>query len=316
VKELPGTLPEWARAFGEPVCKAEMRSEPEDFVVEEELGFSPDGAGEHDFHDTWKTGANTAWVARQLARHAGVSVRDVGYSGLKDRHAHTRQTFSVRRPNREGTDWTALHVDGIEIVQIARHSKKLRRGAHRSNRFQIRLRGMAMSADVAALEDRLAIIAANGVPNYFGEQRFGRDGGNLDLANRVLAGQRVNRDKRSIAISAARSFYFNEALDQRVRGGTWDRILPGDVANLDGSNSVFDVDQVDDELERRCVEMDIHPTAALPGIETLNVKAGTRSLRLPVRLFTWEFESGGLLLRFMLPRGGYATAVIREIVSV
>ena len=258
-------IPDWARAHGEPVCAANIRTAPQDFVVDELLGFDPDGDGEHDFLVIRKTNANTAWVARQLARHAGIPAKDVGYCGLKDRHAVTTQAFTVRRPDREGTDWDSFAAEGVAIIDSSRHGRKLRRGSHAANRFKITLRGDEVAANAEALKDRVAVIGAGGVPNYFGEQRFGHDGGNIELAYEVLAGKRVKRDTRSIAISAARSFLFNHILDARVRDGSWNQLLDGERANLDGSGSVFDVTTVDDELRERCEQLDLHPTATLWG---------------------------------------------------
>ena len=307
-----------------PVCKAVLRAQPADFHVDEHLGIEADGAGEHDFLTIRKTGANTAWVARQLARHAGVAAVDVGYSGLKDRNAVTRQAFTVRRPNRDGTDWSTLDVEGVELQQIARHSRKIRRGTHKYNRFEIVLRGNAVARHREALEERIAVIGQMGVPNYFGEQRFGRGGSNIELARAVLAGKRVKRDARGMAISSARSLIFNAIVDARVRDGSWNQILDGELANLDGTGSVFAVDAVNDELERRCREQDIHPTATLwgdaapgstgataaleqsvaarfeeftVGLHKARVDASQRPLRLLAQDLSHEFVDDGLLLR-------------------
>ena len=254
-------LPDWTRAHGSPLFAARIRTTPADFDVTEELGYAFDGNGEHDFLTVEKTGANTEWVSRQLARFADVPARDVGYSGLKDRHAVTRQWFSVPRWN--SPDWSLFETPDVVILDVQRHSKKLRRGAHKSNAFKIILRNIDGDSD--SLSDRLRLIAEQGVPNYFGPQRFGREGGNIRLADDWAAGKRLPRHKRSIAISSARSFLFNEALVQRVRDGSWNRIVSGDLANLDGTGSVFTVDNVDADIERRCAEMDIHPAVELAG---------------------------------------------------
>ena len=308
------TLPEWARALGEPLCTCQIRSAPSDFIVTEQLDIDFSGDGEHDWLWIEKTGANTTWVAEWLAKHAGVHPRDVGYSGLKDRHAITSQWFSVRRPSGEGTDWGSFEADGVDVLEHYRHQRKLKRGAHNGNAFRIALRGADFDAQIEALTERLQAIAQQGVPNYFGEQRFGRDGGNIELGQAVLSGRRVSRNKRSIGISALRSFEFNNELSTRVAAGTWDRLLPGDKVNLDGSNSVFDVDDVTDELARRCAEMDIHPCGTLPAFEKIAVKAAFRPLRLRVRDLDWQHEGEVFWLGFHLPKGSFATAVLREIV--
>jgi len=338
----PAALPEWARAHGAPLFAASIRDEPADFQVIEDLGFDLAGDGEHDFLWVEKVAANTDWVARQLARHAGVRAADVGYSGMKDRHAITRQWFSV--PRRE-TGWASFAAEGVTILDVRRHHRKLRRGAHAGNSFRIALRTPRATALRQAAEERLACVADCGVPNYFGPQRFGRDGGNIDLARRLFSGARLKRDKRSIAISAARSFLFNEILSARVADGSWQQVLAGEVVNLDGSGSVFRADSVDETLERRAREMDIHPTATLwglrsdksrsevsqgaiealqrnateahtdlrTGLERLGAKASHRPLRLRVQNLSWAFEDDALWLEFRLPAGGFATSVLREI---
>jgi len=304
-------LPDWARALGEPLFAGRIRAQPSDFCVTEILDLDFGGDGEHDWLWVEKSGANTDWVATQLAQHAGVSARDVGYAGLKDRHAVTRQWFSVRRPAAAGTDWTGFARGGVTILDVQRHRRKLRRGAHRGNRFRIAIRA-ALPARTD-IERRLDTIAAGGVPNYFGEQRFGHGGGNIALGQAVLAGRRMSRNKRSLAISALRALDFNEQLSARVIDATWNRILRGDVANLDGSNSIFIVDDVDPELERRCEAMDIHPTGELPAYEVLRVDAARRPLRMRVDGLSWELAENTLWLEFALGRGCYATSLLREI---
>ena len=321
------TLPDWARAHGGPLFAAAMRTRPDDFRVTEELGWTLSGDGEHDFLLIEKTGANTEWVARQLARYAKVPARDVGFAGLKDRHAVTTQWFSV--PRWHAPDWRRLDVEGVELLDAGRHHRKLRRGAHKANAFEIVLRGDGLDAHAAALESRLEAIRNRGVPNYFGEQRFGRGGANLQLADEWAAGNRLPRHKRSIAISTVRAFLFNEALDKRVRDGSWNRLVPGDVANLDGTASVFDVEFLDDDIARRCEELDIHPAGILAGkgspgeradwvraLSAGGVKAGWRSLRLRVNHSSAEVSSKTVRLAFALSRGSYATAVLREIGDV
>ncbi len=316
-------LPEWARAHGSPLYAAMIRGSPADFDVTEELGYDFDGAGEHDFLYIEKIGTNTEWLARQLAKFAGVAARDVGYSGLKDRDAITRQWFSV--PRWHTPDWATLDIDGIKVRDVQRHSKKLRRGAHKANHFRIVLRGSGVGS--VPIDERLAAIAEQGVPNYFGPQRFGRDGANLDLASVWAAGKRLPRHKRSIAISSARSFLFNETLHQRVQDGSWNRLLPGDIANLDGTGSVFIIDALDQELEQRCRELDLHPAAELPGdgsncknelwqkaFDKARVKPGSRSLRLRVTDLQAHDVNNGIALTFTLGRGAFATSVLREIV--
>ena len=325
------SLPDWARAYGAPLFTAAIRTKPEDFQVTEKLGWELSGDGEHDFLWIEKTGANTEWVARQLARHAEVPAKDVGYAGLKDRHAVTKQWFSL--PRWHSPDWSALEVEGVDVLDVQRHTKKLRRGAHRANAFRIVLRGEGLAEHAGALEERVDAIRNKGVPNYFGEQRFGRTGTNLRLADKWAESvgaasrrDRTPRHKRSLAISTIRSFLFNEALSRRVENGTWDALLPGDSANLDGTGSVFVVDTLDDDIERRCREMDIHPAGELAGenseegselwlgaLRNARVAAGTRSLRSRVIKLRLAVSDEAAELSFTLRRGAFATSVLREI---
>ena len=318
------TLPDWARAHGGPLFVAAIRSTPEDFDVTEELGWSLSGDGEHDYLWLEKTGANTEWVARQVAQHADVPARDVGYAGLKDRDAVTRQWFSVPRWN--SPDWSAFDVDGVTVLDVHRHNRKLRRGAHRANRFRIVLRSEDLAGCADKLTARIDSILKRGVPNYFGEQRFGRGAGNLGLADAWAGGKRLPRHKRGLAISTVRSFLFNEQLDARVRNGTWNVLLAGDKANLDGTGSVFDVPEVDDELARRCADLDIHPAGVLAGessalgpanwraaLDKARVEEGSRSFRLAVKNMDWSVESDAVTVSFTLGRGAFATSVLREI---
>jgi len=318
-------LPDWTRAYGSQLFAACIRATPADFDVTEELGYEFDGTGEHDFLYVEKIGANTEWVSRALAKFADVPANDVGYSGLKDRNAVTRQWFSVPRWN--SPDWSAFELEGISILDVQRHSKKLRRGAHKANHFRIVLRDIGGNTE--SLAERLQTIATQGVPNYFGPQRFGREGGNIRLADDWAAGKRLPRHKRSIAISSARSFLFNEALAQRVIDGTWNHIVPGDLANLDGTGSVFSVEDIDADIERRCTEMDIHPAAEMSGdgsdcghqvwqkaFNNGRVKPGSRSLRLRVSDLQADVRADSIELTFMLGRGSFATSVLREIVDV
>ena len=331
-------LPDWHRAHGEPLIQGLIKQTANDFQVTERLGFELTSAGEHDFLWVEKEGANTQWVARGLAEFAAVPPRDVGYAGLKDRHALTQQWFSVRRPTGAGTDWTQFSLPNVKILKTTRHLKKLKRGAHSANEFRIAIRGNDFGT--ADLQQALESIRSLGVPNYFGAQRFGRGLGNLDLAKRMFAGKRLSRDKRSIALSASRAWIFNEILNARVAADTWDKPIAGDTMNLDGTNSVFVPDQIDAEIQTRMVAMDIHPTGVLwgegssssegdvaelersvaarhadlaQGLENARVKMSRRSLRLVVHDLEWELDESVIWLQFNLARGCFATAVLREI---
>ena len=340
---LPRAAPDVPTALGEPPATGRLRSVPEDFVVEEVLGFEPDGAGPHLLVTVEKRGANTGWVAARLARSAGVPVRDVGFSGQKDRDALTRQAYTLPWPANAPTEpalgWSG---EGYRVLAAVRHGRKLRPGSHRANRFAVHVRGLG--GDAAAVAARLAVVASRGVPNYFGPQRFGRGGANLARALEWARGGREPGDRaaRSFALSAARSALFNAVLAARVRAGSWDRLLPGEAAMLDGSRSFFHVDQPDEALVARCAAFDLHPSGPLHGrgpspatgeageiearvieadaevcalLESQGLEHERRPLRLPVRGLEWSLEGGVLSLAFELPRGAFATAVLHEIVA-
>lgn len=336
-------LPAWAHAFGPPPAAGVLRRCPEDFVVDEVLGFHPDGEGEHVLLWVRKRGANTDWVARQLARLAGVRPADVSYAGLKDRDAVTSQWFSLRLAGAAEPDWSALAVDGVEVLEAVRHRRKLRRGALEGNRFQITVRDLQGERGTVAA--RLQAMAARGVPNYFGPQRFGRGGGNLEQAEALFAGRlrERNRSRRGIYLSAARSFLFNQVLSQRVEAGNWDAVLDGEALILAGSRSFFVAETADAETARRVADNDIHPSGPLwgrgeppvqgavrlleeealapyplfrEGLEAAGMKQERRALRLPVSGLEWGFEDDDALrLRFFLPAGAFATSVVREVVA-
>ena len=326
-------------AHGGPLFRARLRTEPADFQVEEILGFEPAGEGEHAFLLIEKTGTNTEWLARQLAAFAGVEPLAVGYAGLKDRHAVTRQSFTVQLPGRADPDWNALAIPGVRVLAATRHNRKLKRGAHRGNRFRIRLRDVQGPHDAA--EARLAAIRAHGVPNYFGEQRFGRDGQNVALAEALFAGRRMPRPQRSLALSAARSELFNALLARRVADASWNRALDGEVWMLAGSHAIFGPEPWTDELAGRLAALDIHPTGPLwgsgaprssgaaqelelavaearatlaRGLESAGLSQERRSLRLCAEDLAYYWEPGGdLVLEFGLGAGAFATTVLREL---
>ena len=236
------------RAHGGAVLAATIRQDAEDFRVDELDAFAPSGQGEHLLLTIEKRGMNTQFVARLLAQWADVDERAIGYAGLKDRHALTTQRFSVQLPGRADPESAALEAmaagagQGLRVLAAARHSRKLPRGALAGNAFVLVLRDVQGDRDAA--QARLAAIAARGVPNYFGEQRFGRGGSNVAQALAMFAaagarsGRRMRREERSMLLSAARSELFNRVLARRVEQDCWDAALDGEVWMLDGSRSV------------------------------------------------------------------------------
>jgi len=334
-------IPDWPYVYGSPSASGVIRSLPEDFFVDEMLSFEPSGAGEHVFLQIEKIGENTEFVARLLARFANVRQRDIGYAGLKDRHAVTRQWFSVWLPGQEAPDWSGLETDNLKILQAVRHARKLKRGVLAGNRFQIIVRDW--QGDKDKTEQQLQAIKAQGVANYYGSQRFGHAGQNVNKALAMFAGAKVGREQRSLYLSAARSFLFNHILAKRIAMGVWAQPLAGDCYVFDCSHSCFRSEQADAEILRRLAEQDIHPSAVLwgkgaadvsgealaleqavladyPDLANGLIAAGASRDRRPLRVnaadLSWAFtEPGQLLLSFSLPAGSYATALLREIVN-
>jgi len=329
----------------EPLATGVIRASPEDFVVEEVLGFAASGAGPHALLSVRKRGANTEWVARELARVAACKPFEVGFAGLKDRNAVTTQAFTVPLGKRAAESFVGVTGEGWEVLSAAAHQRKLPRGALEANRFDITVR--QLDGDLDRVRARLACIASGGVPNYFGPQRFGRDAGNLEQVLRSAGeggrGRSRGRGDQGFTLSAARSLIFNAILAARVEAGSWNKLLAGDVANLDGRGSVFAVETPDAELERRGAALEVHPTAPLIGggeslargtvleletataaqfpeaatvIQAERMNAERRALRLRVRELEHHLEGDVLRLRFALSAGSFATAVLREIIAL
>jgi tRNA pseudouridine13 synthase len=330
-------------AHGGPVLCGVLRAMPEDFRVTEQLSYRATGDGEHVFLTVRKRERNTHEVARALAKLAGVAQKAVGYAGLKDRHAVATQHFTVQLPGRDGPDWSALEDDTLQVIGVERHRRKIRRGSLTGNRFEIRVRDV--QGDKAMAERRLTIIAQQGVPNYFGSQRFGRQGSNLQRVADLFAGRgpRPNREQRGLLLSAARAQLFNKVLESRVHDGSWQTAVPGDVMLLAGSQRQFHFDVADPTVSSRLAALAIHPSGPLCGrlgralqptdlaqriearalaawqdwvigLDRLGLDADRRALRLAVDDLEWHWEGNTLMLRFALGAGSFATVVLRELV--
>ncbi len=332
-----GTGLERAHALGVPATVGRIRLHAADFRVDECLGFEPSGSGGHLLIQVEKHGLNTVDAAGILARHAGAATRDVGYSGLKDRHAVCTQWFTL--PFIEGVDWQALPT-GIRMLRCERHHRKLKRGSHHANRFRIRAGLERIDED--DLENRLHAVRSGGVPNYFGEQRFGRRF--EDNARQLLAGRRLPRQQRGMTLSGIRSDLFNRVLQRRVKEGCWNAVLPGEFVNLEGTRSGFPACDNDADIAGRIAAMDLHPTGPLHGsganpatgqaaalendvlrgyepwcalLASAGLKLERRPTRCVARELDWRLDQGeGVLeLDFVLRRGQFATSVLREILD-
>jgi len=342
-------LPELTYLHGKPQSLGLLRSQKSDFKVFEQLPFSPTGEGEHLFIYIRKIGANTVFVARELAKYFKVKEQLVSYAGLKDRFAVTEQWFGVHVPGKQVYDLQDLAIEGVEVLKYARHNKKLRTGALTGNRFELILRNVT---NLQALHNRWNDIVEQGVPNYFGEQRFGIDGGNIDKALALFSGTKVkDKKKRGMYLSAARSCIFNDIISERIVQNTFKKLQQGDVLMLAGTQSVFHLDEVDDTIVQRFLDKDVDITATMwgsgelmtsanpkaieqqigekhhefsEGLPRFGLKQERRRIRLIVQeadieVLASEQESDNALpsvkISFILPAGSYATTVLRELID-
>lgn len=331
-----------ARAHGHPLASAIIRQTAEDFIVDEIPSATADGAGEHVWLTVRKKNSNTEYVAQQLAKLAKVRPVAVSYAGMKDRHAVTTQVFSVHIPGMTEPDWTQINSDLIEVIGVQRNSRKLRRGTLAGNAFALYLR--EFSCDAHLLEKRLTDIAEQGIPNYFGNQRFGRGGSNLLLAADLFSGSRqLKRAQRSYSLSAARSMLFNRVLEKRVADNNWNQALSGDICMRTGRHGFFTVDDDDQQIPLRIAAKEIHPSGPLwgkgsdislrevlaierkalaglsswcQGLENAGLKMERRALRVIPESMQWDYHDNTLALSFSLPAGCFATAVLREVADL
>lgn len=337
----------WHYLHGKPTGSAQFKSQPEDFRVSETLPFELTGEGEHLFLHIEKTGINTGFLAQQIAKIYKVKDRDVGYAGRKDKQAVTRQWFSVWLPGKSSSEQELplFKYPGCRLLAAYWHNKKLRTGAVQNNHFAITLREVKHEGD---LKQRIELIKAEGVPNYFGPQRFGNvnsEGipGNLALAEYLLNGEIIRkREKRSLAISALRSWLFNECVSKRLQ--KWHtQPHKGDAMNLTGSNSFFLADDIGTDVMHRLQERDIAITTPLWGkgelatahavaefeqniaiqyqqicttLENLDLRQERRKILLFPQDLTWQQNKRDLSLQFSLPAGCFATSVIRELLQI
>ncbi|MCC6646529.1 MAG: tRNA pseudouridine(13) synthase TruD [Polyangiaceae bacterium] len=319
-----------------------IRATPEDFEVEELPAYAPSGAGPHLFVRFRKRELDTLVAVRMLARRLGVSPRDAGTAGLKDRHAVTTQWASLPLPERAPLPSPdALSGEGIEVLELARHGNKLKTGHLRGNRFALALRDVPVEAGPALVE-ALTRIGVEGLPNRFGRQRFGRHGDNADRALAFMTGaEPAPRDPkvRRLLFSALQSRLFHEVLDARVADGTWSHLLPGDLVGTAGGPKVFTCDDPAREAARlaagevwptgplfgakmpwpsgRPAELERAALSTLPDGEALLARwaslgeGARRALVLrPAQLSASLARPDCVRVEFVLARGAYATSVL------
>ena len=325
--------------LGKPQQAGRLKAEFADFIVREELGYPLAGEGEFVAVKVRKTNANTLFVGEQLAKFVGLSAKNMSYAGLKDRHAVTEQWFCLHLAGKETPDFSAFECEGVEILEVTRHNRKIRTGALEGNYFELLLRDVEETDE---LKQRLNQLQAVGFPNYFTEQRFGRDGHNLTQAQRWASGEISVKDrkKRSFYLSAARSEVFNLVVSQRIADQQMQTILSGDYLQLAGSNSFFEVKEEDlVQSQQRLDENDVLLTAPLIGENSLEqngnerekaivaqhenlislmkkerMNAARRAMLCKPQDLRWQFEPEGLRLTFFLNSGSYATGLVRELI--
>lgn len=332
---------DWPKAYPETTAHGILKQLPEDFIVDEIPLMIPKGEGEHIYLHIKKREVNTHWVAHLLAEKFGVNEHDVSYAGQKDRYAVTTQWFSIYAPKIELIlEARPFLEEDIEVLIQTRHSKKLRRGDLVGNRFHIKLRQVKAIAETATsrvelkqrIEDNLQEMKLNGVPNYFGLQRFGRGGGNMNQALAMLTGQRreKNRQKKSMYLSAARSYIFNQILMKRIDQGLWGKSLIGDIDVA--SNETYDANKVTAPMwgrgrlsslaDARALEQGIaQPLQDLcNGMEHAGLNQERREVVSAIENLRWQWseEEGSdvLSISFALASGHYATSVLQEIMQV
>lgn len=342
---MTSMLTEPAYLHGKPQSSGILRSQMSDFKVFEQLPFKPCGEGEHLFIHIRKTGANTLFVARELAKYFKVKEQLVSYAGLKDRFAVTEQWFGVHVPGKQEYNLDDLNIEGVEVLTYKRHNKKLRIGALSGNRFELTLRNVTA---IKALTERWQEIVEHGVPNYFGEQRFGIEGGNIERALSLFSGQKVkDKKKRGMYLSAARSHIFNTVIHYRIEKQCFDNLSVGDVVMLAGTQSVFHIDEVDDAIKQRLNHKDVDITGPMwgagdlmtsgeplaieqfvaeqntefcQGLPRFGLKQERRRIRITINdadieLLPEQDNESAVKVSFTLPAGCYATTVLRELVN-
>lgn len=283
-----------------------IKHRPEDFYVEEQMSPELAQTGEHVWLWVEKIGQNTEYLAGQLAQFAGVKTMDVGFSGLKDRWAVTRQWFSVYLGAKPEPEWSAFKHEGVVILKTIRHLKKLRRGEHHANYFKIIVRDLSNDQN---LEPALQQLKQMGFPNYFGPQRFGFEAANLSRGERYFEGHiKASRSQRSFYLSAARSFLFNLNLANAVINNLWLDDKTGGPLYGDAREGVLPLSENEQSI------LDQFPSLA-KGIHKNRLTLERRAYCVVPEAMSWRRENDMLRLEFCLPTGAFATSLLSEILN-
>lgn len=320
------------RAHSGPCGSGTIRGAPVDFQVSEFTGIEPSGEGEHLWIRVRKTGQNTRWVARALAESLDLPYKAVSFAGMKDRHAVAEQWLSAHMPGRSAPDLTGLGIEGVEILESARHNHKLRPGQLSYNRFQVVLRSGG-DIEPGLFSELVPAIVEHGFPNYFGAQRFGRGGANLGLARDLDELRGLGREARSFFLSSVRGALFNGYLAERIRHDCWATPLPGEAEISNRTRGPAEDDRSLFEPSRQpsgllwgkgmnaargdALERDTCFFAAFPGVTSLLEAAGSRMSRrvlsAQVADFSFAQHDDAVELKFALGPGVFATAMLREL---
>ena len=318
-----------------------IREELEDFEVVEIPAYEPSGEGEHLFVRLRKRDFTTKEAVKRLARALDVDPGAAGWAGMKDRRAVTEQWVSLHEATAEAA--LAVELEGIEVLDAIPHSSKLKTGHLLGNRFRLRVRGTPADR-LDDVRSALATLVETGIPNYFGLQRFGRDGDNYERARSwIVDGGRAPRGRfeRKILVSSLQSELFNRLVAARVRQGELGRVFEGELVRKTETGGMFTVEDVE-EAQGRADAWELSPTGPMfgskmrwpngeaadreralleeAGITLEDLKRMGRSgqgTRRPVRIRLGEAElfpeEDGFAVQFTLPKGSYATVVIDQL---
>ena len=328
----------------------DIKEHPEDFGVEEIPLYEPEDDGQHVYVRLTRTGMTTREVVDELADLFGVSPRSIGYAGLKDKEARATQTFSLdsadfERPkpsDEEVAEQVEATLD-VEVEFARRHRNKLRRGHSIGNRFRIVLRGDAGEDAVERARAIAEALVDRGVANFYGAQRFGDDGDNAERGREIIEGGDFDGPhwKRNLLCNAYQSELFNRWLTARIEEGMFDRLLEGDVAKKTDTGGLFEVEELereqprfdrreitftgpiygDDlwwavseagELEERILE---ESGVTVDDLGDAGLSGSRRRGRIHLESIEVEPHEEGVELRFALPKGAYATVVLREFLA-